>query len=80
MAWPISPVVAFGLIDTTSPPAGVFTAFNQIPAAKEAIPMVESEHNHLTPQKQEAYLQRQQEVLAAILKNGTFTPNTDWMK
>ena len=73
-------VVAFGLIDTTSPPAGVFTAFNQIPAAKEAIPMVESDHNHLTPQKQEAYLQRQQEVLAAILKNGTFTPNTDWMK
>jgi len=73
-------VVAFGLIDTTSPPAGVFTAFNQIPAAKEAIPMVESDHNHITPQKQEAYLQRQQEVLAAILKNGTFTPNTDWMK
>jgi len=73
-------VVAFGLIDTTSPPAGVFTAFNQIPAAKEAIPMVESDHNHITPQKQEAYLQRQQEVLATILKTGSFMPNADWMK
>lgn len=73
-------VVAFGLIDTTSPPAGVFTAFNEIPAAKEAIPMVDSDHNHITPQKQEAYLQRQQEVLATILKTGTFTPNADWAK
>jgi cephalosporin-C deacetylase-like acetyl esterase len=73
-------VVAFGLIDTTSPPAGVFTAFNQIPAPKEAIPMVESDHNHITPQKQEAYLERQQAVLAQILKTGTFTPNADWAK
>jgi cephalosporin-C deacetylase-like acetyl esterase len=73
-------VVAFGMIDTTSPPAGVFTAFDQIPAPKEAIPMVESDHNHITPQKQEAYLQRQQEVLATILKTGTFTPNADWAK
>ena len=73
-------VVAFGMIDTTSPPAGVFTAFDQIPAAKEAIPMVASDHNHITPQKQEAYLQRQQEVLATILKTGTFIPNADWAK
>jgi len=73
-------VVAFGLIDTTSPPAGVFTAFDQIPAPKEAIPMVESDHNHITPQKQEAYLQRQQEVLGQILKTGTFTSNADWAK
>ena len=73
-------VVAFGLIDTTSPPAGVFTAFDQIPAPKEAIPMVESDHNHITPQKQEAYLARQQAVLAEIRKTGDFTPNADWMK
>ena len=73
-------VVAFGLIDTTSPPAGVFTAFDQIPAPKEAIPMVELDHNHITPQKQDAYLKRQQEVLATILKNGTFTPNANWAK
>lgn len=73
-------VVAFGLIDTTSPPAGVFTAFDQIAAPKEAIPMVESDHNHITPQKQEAYLARQQAVLAEIRKTGDFTPNADWMK
>ena len=73
-------VVAFGLIDTTSPPAGVFTAFDQIPAPKEAIPMVESDHNHITPQKQEAYLARQQAVLAEIRKTGDFTLNADWMK
>jgi len=61
-----------------APPAGVFTAFDQIPAPKEAIPMVESDHNHITPQKQDAYLKRQQEVLATILKTGTFTPNANW--
>jgi cephalosporin-C deacetylase-like acetyl esterase len=71
-------VVAFGMIDTTSPPAGVFTAFDQIPAPKEAIPMVESDHNHITPQKQDAYLKRQQAVLAEIRRTGTFTPNADW--
>jgi len=73
-------VVAFGLIDTTSPPAGIFTAFNLIQGAKEAIPMVESDHNHITPQKQEAYLARQQAVLAEIREKGTFTPNADWAK
>jgi len=41
---------------------------------------VESDHNHITPQKQEAYLQRQQAVLATILKTGTFAPNADWAK
>jgi cephalosporin-C deacetylase len=75
-----SALMAFGLIDTTSPPAGVFTAFNQIPGPKEAIPMVESDHNNVTPQKQGAYLRRSKEVLDTILKAGKFTPNVNWEK
>ena len=42
--------------------------------------MVDSDHNHITPQQQGAYLKRQQQVLASILKSGTFAPNADWAK
>jgi cephalosporin-C deacetylase-like acetyl esterase len=37
-------LVALGLIDQTSCPAGVFAAFNQIKGPKEAVVMVTSEH------------------------------------
>ena len=47
-----APVMAgMGFIDTISPPAGVWTALNQIPGPKEPLPMIESEHDNLTPQK-----------------------------
>ena len=47
-----APVLAgMGFIDTISPPAGVWTALNQIPGPKEPLPMIESEHDNLTPQK-----------------------------
>ena len=42
-------LVAIGFIDTVTPPVGIWTAFNQIPGPKEAVPMVESDHNNLTP-------------------------------
>jgi cephalosporin-C deacetylase-like acetyl esterase len=42
-----SPVLAgFGFIDTTSPPAGVWTTLNQIPVPTEPLPMIESDHNN----------------------------------
>ncbi len=68
-------VAAMGFIDTTSPPVGVWTALNQIPVPHEAIPMVESDHNHITPEKQGAWDARSKEVRDLILKGGEFKPN-----
>src|ERR1035438_10019632 len=48
-----SPVMAgFGFIDTTSPPAGVWTMLNQIPVPKEPLPMIESDHDNFTPRSE----------------------------
>jgi cephalosporin-C deacetylase len=45
-----APVMAgMGFIDTTSPPAGVWTALNQIAGPTEPLPMIESEHDKLYP-------------------------------
>jgi cephalosporin-C deacetylase-like acetyl esterase len=68
-------LVAVGFIDTTCPPAGVWTTANQIPGPKEVIGMVESDHNNLTPQKQGAWDARSKEVLTLILSGGQFKPN-----
>ena len=68
-------LIAMGFIDTTAPPVGIWTELDEIPAPKEAVPMIESEHNNLTPQKQDAWLQRSEEVLATIAHGGAFLPN-----
>jgi cephalosporin-C deacetylase-like acetyl esterase len=68
-------LAAIGFIDTTSPPAGIWTALNQIPVAKEALPMIESEHNNLTPQLEQNWDARSTELLGILLKGGKFTPN-----
>jgi len=69
-----APVMAgMGFIDTISPPAGVWTALNQIPGPVEALPMIESEHDNLTPDKGRACPARQNAILDDIL-HGTFTP------
>jgi len=72
--------VAFGFIDTTSPPFGVLAAFNQIPAPKEAVPMPGSDHNNITPQQEGAYFKRLREVLDSLRKTGSFTPDRDWAR
>jgi cephalosporin-C deacetylase-like acetyl esterase len=47
-----APVMAsIGFIDTISPPAGVWTMLNQVRGPIEALPMIESEHDNLTPDK-----------------------------
>jgi cephalosporin-C deacetylase-like acetyl esterase len=70
-----APVMAgMGFIDTTSPPAGVWTALNQIPGPVEALPMIESEHDNLTPDKGRACPARTNEILDTIVHGGTFTP------
>ena len=68
---------AIGFIDTTSPPAGLWTAMDQIPGPKEVIPMVESDHNNRTPEKQGAWNARSKEVLNLLLHGGEFHPRTN---
>jgi cephalosporin-C deacetylase len=67
-------LAAMGIIDTTSPPAGIFTALNQIPVPKEPLPMIESEHNNLTPDKEHDWDERSKEVLEVLLHGGNFQP------
>jgi len=71
-----APVLAgMGFIDTISPPAGVWTALNQIPGLEEPLPMIESEHDNLTPQKGRACPARTREILDLLVKGGEFKPN-----
>jgi cephalosporin-C deacetylase-like acetyl esterase len=67
-------VAAMGFIDTISPPAGIWTALNQIPVPKEPLPMIESEHNNLTPQKEQNWNARSREVLEILRNGGEFRP------
>ncbi len=50
-------------------------ALNQISGPKEAIPLVESDHNNHTPQKQAAWFQRSEEVLGTLLVGRPFHPD-----
>ena len=68
-------LIAMGFIDTTAPPVGIWTELDEIPGPKEAVPMIESEHNNITPDKQDAWLHRSEEVLATIVHGGRFIPN-----
>ncbi len=63
-----------GFIDTISPPAGVWTELNQIPGPKEPLPLIESEHDNLTPQKGRACPVRTGEILDLLVKGGEFKP------
>ena len=60
-------LVAMGFIDDVSAPAGIWAVFNQIKGAKEAVPLVDSPHNHLaTPKMLEPYNQRAAQWLDAL--------------
>lgn len=65
---------AMGFIDTTAPPAGIWTALNQMPTAKEVLPMVQSDHDNMTPQFSRACPARIDVLLDNVVKGGTFTP------
>jgi cephalosporin-C deacetylase-like acetyl esterase len=61
-------LVSMGFIDTTCPPAGVWTAFNRIAGRKEVVPLVEAGHNHVsTPEQQRAYTERSNAWLNALV-------------
>ena len=68
-------MAGMGFIDTISPPAGVWTALNQITVPIEPLPMIESEHDNLTPQKGRACPARTREILDQLVKDGEFKPN-----
>ena len=70
-------LVSMGFIDTIAPPAGIWAAINQISGPKEAVPMVESDHDNLTPEKQGAYNARSKRVLDLILEGGVFKSNEE---
>ena len=67
-------MAAMGFIDTISPPAGVWTMLNQVPGPVEALPMIESEHDNLTPDKGRACPARTSEVLDVLVHGGQFAP------
>ncbi len=61
-------LVSMGFIDNVCPPAGIWTAFNQIPAPKEVVPLVDAAHNHQsTPEQQRAYTEREKAWRAALV-------------
>jgi cephalosporin-C deacetylase-like acetyl esterase/lysophospholipase L1-like esterase len=45
-------LVSMGFLDTTTPPVGIWAAFNAIQGPKEVAPMPESPHNHLATAEQ----------------------------
>jgi cephalosporin-C deacetylase-like acetyl esterase len=70
------PVMAgIGFIDTISPPAGIWTALNQIAGPEEPLPMIESEYNNLTPKNGRDCPTRTREILDLLVKSGEFKPN-----
>jgi cephalosporin-C deacetylase-like acetyl esterase len=70
-----APVMAgMGFIDTISPPVGIWTALNQISVPTEPVPMIEAEHDNLTPQKTRACQVRINEILNVLRSGGQFTP------
>lgn len=71
-------LVAIGLMDTISPPFGIFAAFNQIQGTKEAVPMADSDHNNLSPQQQGGWYIRSRQALESLRKSGDFRANTRW--
>jgi cephalosporin-C deacetylase len=67
-------MMAFGFIDAVVPPVGVWSSFNLIQAPKEAVPMIDSPHNHqATPQQLAPWTRRSSAWLDA-LRTGAAVP------
>lgn len=64
-------MIALGFIDAVTPAIGIWTTFNLIRAPKEAVPMIDSPHNHqATSEQQRPWVTRSAAWLSA-LKQGT---------
>jgi cephalosporin-C deacetylase len=70
-----APVMAgLGFIDTVSPPAGIWTALNQIPGPTEPLPLIESEHDNFTPDKGRACPARTEQILDSLRIGAKYKP------
>lgn len=70
-----APVLAsMGFVDTTCPPAGIWTVLNQLSGPKEVVTMIELDHTSRTPEKGGAFRSRAEEVLDTLLRGGQFKP------
>lgn len=70
-----APLMAgMGFIDTVSPPAGIWTALNQIPGPTEPLPLIESEHDNFTPDKGRACPARTQQILDSLRSGARYQP------
>jgi cephalosporin-C deacetylase len=64
-------MLAMGFLDKVAPSIGIWTAFNQIAGPKEAVPMIDSPHNHqATPEQLRPYTTRSAAWLSALLRGG----------
>src|SRR5258708_16204625 len=71
-------LVSMGFVDTTAPPVGIWTAFNQIRGPKEAVPLVDAPHNNFaTAEQQRPYAVRSKEWLAALVGGAEFKLNAE---
>jgi cephalosporin-C deacetylase-like acetyl esterase len=61
-------MLAMGFLDKVAPSVGIWTAFNQIAGPKEAVPMIDSPHNHqATPEQMMPFTTRSAAWLTALL-------------
>ncbi len=68
-------LVAMGFVDTTAPPVGIWTAFNQIQGPKEAVPMIDSPHNNLsTAAQRRPYTSKSEQWLGILVHGGHVPP------
>lgn len=68
-------LVSMGFIDTTAPAVGIWTAFNQIKAFKEAVPLVDSPHNNFATDEQlRPYNERAAQWLRSLRTTGRPPP------
>jgi len=68
-------LVSMGFVDTITPPAGIWTAFNLIRGPKEVAPMVDAPHNNLaTAEQQRPYTDRASEWFRALVRGERVVP------
>ncbi|MFO7305868.1 MAG: acetylxylan esterase [Gammaproteobacteria bacterium] len=58
----IPSLVSMAFLDTITPPAGIFIAFNQIRGYKQAVPLIDAAHNHQATAEQQAPYTQQAEA------------------
>ncbi len=67
-------LIGMGFIDTTSPPAGVWSLYNQITAPKAIVPLIDAGHDNFSPpEKFLPYQTRADQMFSQILRGQPIT-------